>query len=111
MSIVSTIKDFFKKPEVGGVLLTCAAVVVGAVYDGIKAKNNDNKEEGDGDMANKELEELIKNESANTIKKLSEIRKKRFDKRDPMLVVQVITLTINVGAQIIGVFFNAKDVD
>ena len=54
MSIISAIKDFFKKPEVGGVLLTCGCVVVGAVYDAIKAKTNTdtNNKKGDDNMNN-----------------------------------------------------------
>lgn len=84
MSIISAIKDFFKKPEVGGVLLTCGCVVVGAVYDAIKAKTNTdtNNKKGDDNMANNKFNDLMYNEAEKLFNEAGEARKKLFNEAD-----------------------------
>ena len=86
MSIISIIKDFFKKPEVGGVLLTCGCVVVGAVYDAIKAKTNTdtdtNNKKGDDNMADNRFNDLMYNVAEKLLNEADETRKKHLNEAD-----------------------------
>lgn len=104
MSIISTIKDFFKKPEVSGVLLTCGCVVVGAVYDAIKAKTStdtDNKK-GDDNMANKELEKLMYDEAKDVLKDARALRSERLSDPDATVYTQAIGAIITIVGPVIG---------
>lgn len=118
MSIISTIKDFFKKPEVSGVLLTCATVVVGAVYDGVKAKaktnaDTDSKEDKTDnenkfkdrikDGFYKELEDAFENARA--------LRTKRLNNPDVFVYMQLAGAIVGISSQLIGFIFNNNKED
>lgn len=115
MSIISAIKDFFKKPEVGGVLLTCGCVVVGAVYDAIKAKTStdtDNKK-GDDNMADNRFNDLITheaekllNEADETRKNVKALRNRRLNNPDVSVYMQMAGAIIGIVGQLMGFISN-----
>lgn len=116
MSIISTIKDFFKKPEVSGVLLTCAAVVVGAIYDGVKAKTKtdaDNNKKGDDNMADKRFNDLMYNETEKLLNEANEARKnvkslrnKRLNNPDASVYMQMAGAIVGLVGQLMGFISN-----